>query len=156
MYPKVDGTAIVNGKDLDLVMPMYNLLEYSSNYSDTTGSLWFYSQDELNFFNNHIVNNDDFKYFKYNSNGANRILRNRIIDIRLKYLSNFWRSLEMSVTNWKIELKLKWENHYDLSVAGADNDDAKSNNIFFTIKNTKLCFYCHFISKRHQETIKRL
>ena len=51
MYPKVDGTAIVNGEDLDLVMPMYNLLEYSSNYSDTAGSLWFYSQDELNYFN---------------------------------------------------------------------------------------------------------
>ena len=35
---KIDGTTIDDTKDLDLVMPMYNLLEYSSNYSDTTGS----------------------------------------------------------------------------------------------------------------------
>ena len=40
----------------------------------------------------------------------------------------------MSVTKWKIELKLKCENHYDLSVAGADNDDAKPNNIFLLSK----------------------
>ena len=44
-------------KDLDLVMPMYNLIEYSSNYSETTGSLWFYSKDEATNFNNYIANN---------------------------------------------------------------------------------------------------
>ena len=38
----IDVTTIDDAKDLDLVMPMYNLLEYSSNYSETTGSLWFY------------------------------------------------------------------------------------------------------------------
>ena len=46
---KIDGTAIDNAEDLDLVMPMYNLLEYSSNYFKTTGSSWFYSKDETNF-----------------------------------------------------------------------------------------------------------
>ena len=46
-------------------MPMYNLLEYSSNYSDTTGSLWFYSKDEETDFNNIIENSDEFKSFKY-------------------------------------------------------------------------------------------
>ena len=34
-----------NVEDLDLVMPMHNLLEYSSNYSNTTESLWFYSEN---------------------------------------------------------------------------------------------------------------
>ena len=43
---KVDGTITDDSEDLDLVMPMYNLLEYSSNYSETTRSLWFYSKDE--------------------------------------------------------------------------------------------------------------
>ena len=43
---KVDGTITDDSEDLDLVMPMYNLLEYSSNYSEATRSLWFYSKDE--------------------------------------------------------------------------------------------------------------
>ena len=48
---KVDRTAIYDAEDLDVVMPMYNLIEYSSNYSETTGSLWFYSKDEATSFN---------------------------------------------------------------------------------------------------------
>ena len=43
---KTDGTIIDAAEYFDLVMPMYYLLECSSNYSDTTGSLWFYSEDE--------------------------------------------------------------------------------------------------------------
>ena len=40
---KNDGTTIDDAEYLDLVMSTYNLLEYISNYSDSTGSLWFYS-----------------------------------------------------------------------------------------------------------------
>ena len=43
---------------------MYNVIEYSSNYSKTTGSLWFNSKDEATDFNNNIKNTDDFKFFK--------------------------------------------------------------------------------------------
>ena len=43
---KTDGTTTDDTEDLDLVIPMYNKLEYSSNYSETTDSLWFYSKDE--------------------------------------------------------------------------------------------------------------
>ena len=43
-----------DAEDLDLVMPMFDLIEYSSNYSETTGSLWFYSKDEVTNFNNNI------------------------------------------------------------------------------------------------------
>ena len=43
---KTDETTIEDAEDLDLVIPMYNLIEYSSYYSETTGSLWFYSKDE--------------------------------------------------------------------------------------------------------------
>ena len=46
-------------------MSMYNLIEYSLNYSKTTGSLWFYSKDGATNFNNNIENTDDFKSFKY-------------------------------------------------------------------------------------------
>ena len=46
-------------------MPMYNLLEYSSNQVDITGSLWFYSKDESTTRNADIGNNDAFKSFKY-------------------------------------------------------------------------------------------
>ena len=43
---KINGIKIDNAEDLDVVMPMYNLLEYSKNYTKTTGSLWNYYRDE--------------------------------------------------------------------------------------------------------------
>ena len=39
---KINNTLIDNAEDLDIVMPMYNLIEYSKNYRKTTGSLWNY------------------------------------------------------------------------------------------------------------------
>ena len=62
---KIAGTAIHDAEDL--VMPMYNLIEYCSNYSETTGSLWFYSKDEATDFNN-IENTNNLKSFKDNAN----------------------------------------------------------------------------------------
>ena len=46
-------------------MSMYNLIEYNSNYSETAGSLWFYSKDKATDFNADIANNNNFKTFKY-------------------------------------------------------------------------------------------
>ena len=63
-FTKINGETIDYAEDLDLVMPLYNLIEYSSNYSDTTGSLWFYSKDEAANFNNDFVKIDNFKSFK--------------------------------------------------------------------------------------------
>ena len=94
-------------KDLDLVMPMYNLIEYSSNYSEATGSLWSYSKDESTYFNNNIENANDFKSFKYktkllgnivtqpNPNQANAILKNATITVLSKYLSKYLRYLSI-------------------------------------------------------------
>ena len=62
---KNDGATIDDAKDLGSVMPMYNLLEYSSNYSDATGSLWFYAKDKAANFNTDIVNTKAFKSFQY-------------------------------------------------------------------------------------------
>ena len=64
--PKIDGRAInLTTEDLSLVMPMYNLIEYSSNYSENTESLWFHSKDEATNFNNDNENYDKCKSFKY-------------------------------------------------------------------------------------------
>ena len=52
---KTGRTAIANAEDLDLVIPMYNIIECSSNYSDTTGSIWFYSKNKAVNFNADIV-----------------------------------------------------------------------------------------------------
>ena len=108
---KIDVTTIVDAEDLYLVMPMCNLLECSSNYSDTTGSLWFYSKDEATNFNADIVNRNNFKIFNYKAkllgnteaDGNNGILKNATIALPLKYLRNFWRSREMPLINFKVE-----------------------------------------------------
>ena len=97
-------------------MPMYNLIEYSSNYSEATGSLWFYLKDGTTNFNADITNNNNFKSFEYKTkllgnteaDETKGILKNAVIAVRLKYLSNSWRSIEMSMVNCKVELKLKW------------------------------------------------
>ena len=62
---KINRTTIDDAKDLDLVMPMYILIEYSSNYSETAGSLWFYSKDEAIGFNADIANTNNFKSLMY-------------------------------------------------------------------------------------------
>ena len=144
-------------------MPMYNLTEYSSNYFETTGSLWIYSEDEVTNFNANITNTDNLKSFKYkailfrnidaqnDNNAANGILKNATIAVPLKYLSNFWRSLEMPLVNCKAELKLSRTKHCVLSVAGTDNANGNNDNIIFTIKETKL--YVPVVTYQ-QKTIK--
>ena len=133
---------------------MYNLLEYTSNYSNKTCSLRFYSKNESANFNANIANNPNFKSFSYKTkllrsieaNGANGILRNKVIAVSLKYLSKFWESLERPLINCKVELKFKWKKHCVLSAASADDDDANPNNIIFTIKDATLCLCSHIIS----------
>ena len=100
---KIDRIAIDDAEYLDLVMQMYNLLEYSPNYSGTTGSLWLYSKDKTTDFDVDIANNDVFRFFKWKAkllgskvaDEINGILRNTTIAAPLNYLSIFWRSLEM-------------------------------------------------------------
>ena len=86
-------------------MLMYNLIEYIPNYSETTGSLCFYSKNEGTNFNADIANDNNFKSFMYNTvaqpapNAANRILKNATIAVPVKYMSNFWRSIKMPLIN---------------------------------------------------------
>ena len=109
-----------------IAMPMYNLIEYSDNYSDTLGSLWQYKRDEI------PVNNADwtinnFESFKYkgtlvrktvNHNNGYSFVKDTKIVVPLKYLSNFWRSLEMPLINCKVNLELNWIEDCILSKAG--------------------------------------
>ena len=65
---KINGVKIDNAEDLDVVMPMYNLLEYSKNYRKTTGSLWNYYRDDPNnpptdnYNADPLTNSESFKY----------------------------------------------------------------------------------------------
>ena len=73
-----------------------------------------------------------------NPNHANRNLKNATIAVPLKYLSNFWRSVETPLINCKVELKLKWTKYCVLSAAGNDNvNNNDSDNISFTVKDTQ-------------------
>ena len=106
---------------------MYDLIEYSDNYSDASGSLWQFKRDEiegdddLTVHANHIPSNaPSFKY-KANLIGSTEIngIRNGVkIVVPLKYLSNFWKSLEVPLLNCKDELSLKWIENCILSSAG--------------------------------------
>ena len=106
-------------------MPMYNLIEYSDNYSYTSGSLWQFKRDEievnvdLTVDGNHIPNNSSS--FKYKSS---LITNGDDVKIAapLKYLSNFWRSFEIPLTliDCKVELSLSWDpNCVLLNLVGA-------------------------------------
>ena len=93
-------------------MPMYNLIGYSDNYSDTSGSLWDFKRDEI-INNADLTNDNNSPSFKYKAsiigNTGNDGIKNGVkIAVPLKYLSNFWRSLEMPLINCKIELSLNW------------------------------------------------
>ena len=90
---------------------MYNLIEYSLNYSEATRSLWLYCKDDTTNFNAYIANDNDFKSFMYKAellgnteaDGVNRFLKNAAIVVPSKYLNNPWRSLEIPLINCKVE-----------------------------------------------------
>ena len=97
---EINNTQIDNAKDIDIVMPMYNLIEYSDNYAKTTGSLWQYCKDiPTRNANDDIVifadgNTTDSFNFKAKITGQTEHDGTNDVEIMvpLKYLSNFWRS----------------------------------------------------------------
>ena len=104
---KISNTDIDNAQDIDIVMPMYNLTEYSDNYSKTSGRLWQYYRDEPN------DNLADSKSFKSKvkitgSTPAGGNTKDVKIIVPLKYLSNFSRTLEMPLINCEVSLILTW------------------------------------------------
>ena len=112
----INGEHADNADNLDIVMPIYNLTECSDNYSDTSGSLWQFKRNELLLTADgnpdyvSTANSTPFKYkssfFKPQEDDDNGVFKNVKIVVPLKYLSNFWRSLEIPLINCKIHLKL--------------------------------------------------
>ena len=74
----------------------------------------------------------------------------------LKYLSNFWKSLDMPLINCNLELKLKWAKYCALSADGAENANDNSNNISFTIKDTKLYVPVVTLSTKDNQKLSRI
>ena len=109
---------------------MYNLIEYSNSYSDTSESLFQFKRDEQPLdaagnIDDVTINNSSS--FKYKSNflkrlttggvatvanpniaGAHRLFLNVQIVVPLKYVSSFFRSLELPLINTKLHLELNW------------------------------------------------
>ena len=147
---KINNTQIDNAKDIDIVMPMYNLIEYSDNYAKTTGTLWQYCKDipalnvndEIIAFN---VNNttDSFK-FKAKITGETEDDGTKD---PLKYLSNFWRTLEMPLINCEVNLILTWSSSCVLVASSTQNQNAT-----FAITDTKL--YVPVVTLSTQENTK--
>ena len=100
-------------KDLDAVMPMHNLVEYSDNYSKTSGSLYQFCRDDEK---DPITDSGSFEFKSRplnNTNNAGAVNVETIIP--LKYLSNFWRTPAMPLNNCKISLILTWSTNCFIS-----------------------------------------
>ena len=114
---KINNTQIDNAEYIDTVMPMYNLIEYSDNYSQTSGSLWQYCKEipTVNNAGNIIdftaTNTTDSLKFKAKITGQTNN-DGRIDDVEitvpLKYLSHFRRTLEMPLINCEVKLLFYW------------------------------------------------
>ena len=123
-------------------MPMYNLIEYSDNYQDSSATLYQYKRDEppkADAISDLAVNTSSS--FKYKANllgnidaaipNVVRVARLNVkVVVPLKYLSNFFRSLEMPLINCKIKLNLTWKKECVLST--------DASNAVFIINGTKL------------------
>ena len=95
---EINNIQVDNVKDIDKVMPMYDLIEYSNNYAKTSGSLWQYYRDEPN---DNLADSESFKS-KIKVTGktpADSNEKDIEVIVPLKYLSNFWRILEMLLIN---------------------------------------------------------
>ena len=147
---RINGELIEDADDLDIVMPMYNLLEYSKNYRKTIGSLYNYYRDELsddadnnNFDNIKVGNSNTFKYknkitgntynvnagtqgYDVNKNGTQEVE----LAIPLKYLGNFWRALNIPLISCEVSLELKWDKNCVITsleqrdIGGGNRDNA--------------------------------
>ena len=139
---EINDEHVDTAENLDIVMPMYNLIEYSDNYQDSSATLYQYKRDEPP--EDEVVadltanNSDSLKYkIKLLGNvteiagdtaGVRRLNVKAVVP--LKYLSNFFRSLEILLINCKIKLNLIWKKEYVLSTGAGEE--------VFIIKDTKL------------------
>ena len=149
----INDEHVDNADNLAVILPMYNLIEYSDSYSDTSRSLWQFKRDEQNMNNGNpanvtTANSSSFKcksslIKKSTAVDNNRVFENLKIAVPLKYLSNFWRSLKMPLINYKIHLELNWNKDCVMSTI-ADTT--------FKITNTKL--YVPIVTLSSKDNVK--
>ena len=160
---ETNNIKIDNAEDLDVVMSMYDLLEYSKNYKKTTGSLWSYCRDGPS---NPLSNNSESFKHKTSILGKspqnNDSLTNAEVVIPLKHLNNFWRSLDISLINCEVEITLTWTKNCvlaDMTTRDAGNNNDPSaivapSGATFKITDTKLYVPVVTLSKKTFRTIK--
>ena len=92
------------------------MIEHSDNYSEISGSVWQFKRDDVPANNAEMIinNSPSLKYkaallgkTEHHNNGESFVKESEIV-VPLKYLSKFWRSLEMPLINCKVHLKLNW------------------------------------------------
>ena len=159
---------VETAENLDIIMPMYNtlIIEYSDNYADSSGSLYQFKRDESpmnnarNPLNIALDNSTSFKYkasllgkAATDADGNDRSLKNGKIVVPLKYLSIFFRSLEMPLINYKIHLELSWNNNCVMYGADtyADGDNANKRETTFEITSTK--FYVPIVTLSTKDNV---
>ena len=128
-------------ENLDITMPLYSLIEYSDNYQDSSATLYQYKRDETpeaNAINDLTTDTSSSSKYKVDLLGnsfldGNIAKRSVKVVIPLKYLSNFFRSLEMPLINCKIKLNLRWKKECVLST---DN-----GNAVFIINVRSSCYF---------------
>ena len=154
---EINNTQIDNAKDIDVVMSMYNLIEHSDNYAKTTGRLWQYSKDipaqndnnEITVFKRSNLT-DSFNFrAKITGQTGNNGTKDVEIMVPLKYLSNFWRTLEMALINCEVNLILTLSSTCVIAAAVDANQVAT-----FEITNTNL--YVPVVTLSTQENTKFL
>ena len=152
---EINDEHVDTAENLDIVMLMYNLIEYPDNYQDSSATLYQYKRDEPP--EDDAVadltadNSDSFKYkikllgnvteVAGNAAGVRRF--NVKVVVLLKYLSNFFRSLEMPLINCKIKLNLTWKKECVLSTGDGE--------AVFIINDAKLYVPVVTLSKEHNK-----
>ena len=138
---KINNTQIDNAEYIDIVMLMYNLIEYSDNYSKkTSGSLGQYCKEIaainigviVNFYGANATDSFNFKTKIAGQTNDDGIINVEIM-VPLKYLSNFWRTLEIPLINCEVELILTWSANCVIIYTNVNNQVPT-----FTITETNL------------------
>ena len=154
---EINNTKVDNDKGIDIIMPIYNLIEYSNIHSKTSGSLWQYCEDIPAAYNNSDI--VEFKAanatdsFNFKAKITDQTGDNGTKDVEkmvpLKYLSILWRILEMPLINCDINLILTWSTNYVIVYSNIANQGAT-----FAITKTKL--YVPVVTLSTQDNAKLL
>ena len=151
---EINNKQIDDAKDIDIVMSMYKLIEYSDNYSKTSGRLWQYCKDiPAVDYSNAIVNFADSFNLKVKMTGqtGDGGTKNVEIMVPLRCLSNLWRTLEIPLINCDINLILTWSTNCVIVPTNVAN-----RNAAFEITDAKLYVPVVTLSTQLKSGFKRV